>query len=211
MTTKQHNHTTRRGQHPPHDSDTRYAGPPCKHGHAGIRYVINSQCVECDRLRHRNTDPSRLTWKQRNPSAVRDQRQRYRARRAALMTHGNAGPAVYRTGEPPSPGAAYLSLPNSEVATADLRRTRGLVTLTGARLKSLYQASLFQGGRVSRVSARAAIDLLHRQAYRCDECMGAHPLRLAFIQHPKQHGHQLANLHWVCPDCDTCIGTLDDL
>ena len=40
----------------------RYEGKPCPLGHGVRRYVINSECVECSRLRT-SLRPERVVWK----------------------------------------------------------------------------------------------------------------------------------------------------
>lgn len=35
--------------------DKKYQGTPCKHGHAGIRFVVNADCVDCAMDRQKTT------------------------------------------------------------------------------------------------------------------------------------------------------------
>lgn len=78
-----------------------YQGPPCPRGHTGIRYVVNSLCTECMRLKwhlypsvrirlraYKNRPEQRLkanalgkAWREKNPEKCSDSGAQKRARR----------------------------------------------------------------------------------------------------------------------------------
>lgn len=74
-----------------------YQGPPCAQGHAGIRSVSNSACVECQRIynkaykqaRAQSERERKAAWKAANPEKVKAERKRYRARHARLLADRN--------------------------------------------------------------------------------------------------------------------------